>query len=82
MNTDEIKEYFNEMIEMLPPEYENIIEGYIMGLVFEENITDLNIGFNVSQDVLSLSQEAKIDILLNLIKTLNIDIEFLIQGYL
>ena len=81
MNTDELRQHFEEMIQMLPPEYENNIEGYIMGLVFEENISDVNIGFNVSQDILSLSQEAKIDIILNLIKVLGIDIEFLVRSY-
>lgn len=81
MNTDELRVHFEEMIDMLPPEFENMIEGYVMGLIFEENVSDLNIGFNVSQDVLSLSQEAKVDIILNLIKTLNIDIEFLVRSY-
>ena len=82
MNTDEIRIHFEEMIDMLPPELENNIEGYIMGLMFEENFTDVNIGFNVSQNILLLSQQAKIDVLLNFIKTLNIDIDLLVRNYL
>ena len=81
MNTDEIRLHFNEMIEMLPPEYENIIESYLMILVFEENITGLNIGSDFSKELLTFSQQRRIDIIMHLIKVLNIDITFIIQNY-
>ena len=82
MNTDEIREHFEDMIDTLPPEYENIIDGYLMMLIFEENITSLNIGSTFSNEVLNFSQDRKIAIVMNLIKSLDIDIEFLTMGYL
>jgi len=81
MNTDEIREHFNEMIEMLLPEYENIITGYAMILTFEENITGLNIGSEFSKEILNFTMQRKMDILLHLIKVLGIDITFILQNY-
>lgn len=81
MNTDEIREHFEEMIQMLPPEYENIITGYAMILTFEENITGLNIGSDFSTTIKNESMQRKMDIVLHLIKVLGIDITFILQNY-
>ena len=81
MNTDEIREHFNEMIDTLSPEYENIIEGYLMVLIFDENITGFNIGSDFSKEILNYPEQRKIDILMHLIKVLGIDITFILQNY-
>ena len=82
MNTDEIREHFNEMIEMLSPEYENIISAYMMILIFEENITGLNIGSDFSLELKQFSDQRKLDIVLHIIKVLDIDLMFVAQNYL